>query len=140
MTLVKLNHPRVSNALANRAWFESFVDSNLGNRNDCRSVSNVKYQINDNDTNIELEMVVAGFSKEDLLIELDNDMLTIKSKEIKEGDEMRFGQIEFEKRFKISDRIIVEEIKASVENGILTMVFPKVEKAIKKPARSIEIE
>ncbi len=139
MNLVRFNQPQLVNRLANEAFNNGLFGSNLGNFNDCNTT--VNYQVNDNDTVVDIEFAVPGLSKNDFEIELENEVLTVKTKEKDESDSRNsFAAIEFEKKFEVSDSINKEKITAHTENGILHISLPKAEKAIKKPARAIEIE
>jgi HSP20 family protein len=140
MTLVRFNHPALLRGLANEALTRNLMDSNLdkGINHTCKS--DVLYRLNEQDDSITIEMVVPGFSKEDILIELDNEVLTIKSVQGSDENAKRsFAAVDFEKRFKVSDKIKSDAISATAENGILYVNLPKTEEAVKKPARSIEI-
>ncbi len=140
MTLVRFNTPGLVNRLANEAFYSNLFDSNLGNQCDCSEHSNVKYYIHDEKESVNIDMAIPGLSKEDLVIELNNDVLTIKTKERDENDTRTgFSALEFEKLFRITDKIEKEGISARSENGILYVNLPKVKEAIKQPARSIEI-
>lgn len=140
MTLVRFNHPALLRGLANEALTRNLMDSNLDKGINCSGKSDVLYHLNEQDDSITIEMVVPGFSKEDLLIELDNEVLTIKSvQEPSENAKRSFAAVDFEKRFKVSDKIKGDSISAYTENGILFVNLPKTEEAVKKPARTIEI-
>lgn len=139
MTLVRFNQPQLVNNLATRTWFESFLDSNLGESHACSNYSTVDYSITDSDNHVKLEMLIPGLTKEDLEIVLENDMVSIKTKD--ENMELKPAMVKpFEKRFKISDKIKANDISALAENGILTILFPKIDEAIPKPARQIDVK
>lgn len=139
MTLVRFNHPGLLSTLANEAYAKNLWDSNLETFSKRNLGNQNNYHLVEEDTFINLEMVVTGFSKEDIHIELDNDVLTVKSKEA-EGENKRsqFASA-FERHFKLTKLIDQEAISAHTENGILYINLPKTAEAIKKPARSIEI-
>ena len=138
MTLTRFNHPHLVSRLANEAFNSNLMDSNLGDCNDCNT--KVEYHLNEEDTVVNIEFAVPGLIKSDLEIELNNEILTIKTKAKGEDDSRTgFSALEFEKRFKVSDNINKEEISAHTENGVLYVSLPKADKAIKKPARAIEI-
>lgn len=137
MTLVRLNHPRLMSKLAQEAFYGNMLNDKL----ESNSNSNIDYRVNEEDSVVNIEFAVPGFSKSDLEIELDNQFLTVKSKERAEDDiRTGFAAFTFEKRFKVSDKMDKEKISAHTENGVLYISLPKVEAAIVKPARSIEIE
>ncbi|PKP09688.1 MAG: hypothetical protein CVU09_10330 [Bacteroidetes bacterium HGW-Bacteroidetes-4] len=140
MTLIRFNHPALLRGLANEALTRNLIDSNLDNDLKPTCKSDVLYRLNEQDDSITIEMVVPGFSKEDILIELDNEVLTIKSiQDSEENAKRSFAAVDFEKRFKVSDKIKSDAISATTQNGILYVNLPKTEEAVRKPARAIEI-
>jgi HSP20 family protein len=94
------------------------------------------------------KVVVPGVKKEDMKIEIEEDdkryacILVIKTnakKDIIENEENNgFWHLEerlsgkFERRFKFHKIVMIDQINASLENGVLTIIVPKmVPKAIK---------
>lgn len=138
MTLVRFNQPSLMNKLANDAFYGNLLDSNLGKISDCNS--KVDYQINDEDAAVNIEFAIPGLSKNDIEIELNSEILIVKTKARDENDARTgFAALEFEKRFKVSNKIVKDEIAARSENGILFITLPKVGEALKQPSRAIEI-
>lgn len=82
-----------------------------------------------NDSTKTLLLPLPGFSKQDLEIEIEGRTLNISSK-IKKEDETHFKK-SFTKRFIIPEDVDVDQINASVENGILTLSFKKSEEVKK---------
>lgn len=139
MTLVRFDRPSLMNRLANEAFYRNYFDSNLGSSHDC-GCDNVDYKVNNEDSVVNIEFAIPGLSKNDIEINIDNEILTVKTKERDENDvRTGFSATQFEKRFKISDQIVKEEISAHSENGVLYVTLPKVKEAVKQPARTIEI-
>ena len=102
-----------------------------------RSVSNVmKTDIQDLGENYQLDIELPGFAKEDIHAELSGGYLTItaqKSSENEEKDEdgkyirrERYSG-SCRRSFHIGDNLKEEDIRASFENGMLKLVFPKEE-------------
>ncbi|WFS62410.1 Hsp20/alpha crystallin family protein [Pseudodesulfovibrio thermohalotolerans] len=90
-------------------------------------------------------MDMPGVSKEDMSIDLEEDELTVTGRSIQcpvPGEkfvEMQFGGCEYIRSVSISDIVDRERIKASVENGVLELFLPKLEKV--QPKRiSIEAQ
>lgn len=82
----------------------------------------------DDGQNFRIEIAVAGYSENDIDIEYDDGVLTVKGKAHKENDENRddeeyvfrgIAKREFEKRFNVADTIVVDS--ANFENGILSI-------------------
>jgi HSP20 family protein len=102
----------------------------------CEQAQNeIKAHIEDKDENVVISIALPGFSKDNLDIKVEEDMLTIASKEEKES---YFTPKTFEKKYKLSNKIDSEAISASFENGILSLTLPRKEEA-KKKSLSISI-
>ncbi|WP_052596622.1 Hsp20/alpha crystallin family protein [Aureispira sp. CCB-QB1] len=95
-----------------------------------------------------VEVAAPGMKKEDFHIELDNNTLTIKSEvehenEATEGENFtrkEFCYQSFQRSFNLNNRVVDDSnIKATYQDGILSLTLPKKEEAKKKPARQIEI-
>lgn len=93
------------------------------------------------------ELATPGFNKEDITINLEDNILTIKGVKIiddKKSDKdylsKEFHFQKFTRSFDIPENIVLDEIYAKVENGITTLFLPK-EKLGKKETvkRKIDI-
>ena len=120
--------------------FDSFFFPTMTNvrRND------MKCDIYEKDNSYHIEMDIPGFDKEDVKIEVNEGVLTIrasKSSEVKEDDknyikrERSYG--EYQRSFTLAD-IDVDNIEAKFEKGMLLISLPKKEQEENK--RIIEIE
>ncbi|KAK1660657.1 hypothetical protein QYE76_048816 [Lolium multiflorum] len=87
-----------------------------------------------------------GVKKEEVKVEVeDGNMLIVSGKRTKEKEDKndKWHCIErssgkFVRRFHLPENAKVEEVKAGLENGVLTVIVPKVE--VKKPeAKAIQI-
>ncbi len=93
-----------------------------------------------------VEMAVPGLKKSDFQINIDNQSLSI-STETKEENEHKeenytrreFGYSSFKRTFTLPESVNDEKINASYNEGILSILLPKKEEAIQKPARSIKV-
>jgi len=95
-----------------------------------------------------VEMAAPGMKKEDFSIELNNDLLTIKS-ELQQSDEStekdnyyrrEFSYQSFMRTFNLNNQLVDDQlIRATYQDGILVLSLPKREEAKEKPARTIEI-
>ena len=94
-----------------------------------------------------LEADLPGFRKEDIHIDIDDDILTIKAEHTESKDEngdkdsyirreRYFGS--YTRSFNVSE-IDVEGIKAAYENGVLTLAMPK-KAPVKPESKHLEIE
>jgi HSP20 family protein len=93
-----------------------------------------------------IEVELPGVKKEDISIDVNEDVLTI-SGERKIKDEQKdenFYKVEsaygkFERSFNLPEDVDTDKIEAKTENGVLEIKIPKVQKVEKKP-KKIEIK
>ena len=83
----------------------------------------------DGDTKYFIEMAVAGFSEEDLEVELKEGILSVQSKPLNEEDETTYvhrgiAKRTFERNFTLSEDIIVKG--CDLNNGMLIVELEKV--------------
>ena len=84
-----------------------------------------------------IDMALAGFSKEDIEIEIENGLLTVRS--IKENDEndsniyRGISYRKFNRKFTLADDIVVND--ASLENGMLKIDLERIVPEEKKPRK-----
>lgn len=137
MTLLRYNYPEKD--LFNRRFSdimdEFFNDAVRSNRNSF--APNIDISENDNEFVIEVE--VPGVDKENIQIDVENNILTIsgerKFEEKKENKQ--YHRVEthygiFSRTLSLPDNADSESVKASYENGILTITINKSEKSLKK--------
>ena len=93
-----------------------------------------------------IELVVPGFTKENINLTIDKNVLTIageKQDEVKSEDEKitrkEFHQAAFKRSFALPKSIVAETIVARYENGILVIEIPKSEEAKDKTPTAIPI-
>ena len=140
MSLTKRNEvmfPALMNELLRPDWFG-------GTQNVRAAVPAVN--IKENEENFELELFVPGRSKDELIIEIDDSVLTISSetKEEKEETKENFTRREFtlssfKRAFSLPETVATDKIEASYNDGILKFNLPKKEEALPKPKRKIEL-
>lgn len=88
-------------------------------------------------------MDLPGVNKENLVIDLDDNALTVKGKTSypETGNEKlvdaEFGNVEYVRKFTLSDAVDKSSIEANLKKGVLELYLPKAEEA--KPKR-IEIQ
>jgi HSP20 family protein len=88
-----------------------------------------------------IQLFLAGFSRENIQIKLENNELVIAAKRDKPqleanwiSREVQYG--DFERRFTLADTLQKEAINAQFENGLLKLIIPK---KAEEQARTIEI-
>ncbi|TXE09752.1 Hsp20/alpha crystallin family protein [Seonamhaeicola algicola] len=91
-----------------------------------------------------VDMAVPGMKKEDFSIDLDNQVLSIASETNKAEVEesyirQEFGYASFKRTFSLPEYIEESKIKATYNDGILSVHLPKKEEAKQKPPRTITI-
>ncbi len=91
-----------------------------------------------------VELQIPGFSKEQVKITVEKDVLLVKGEvEPKEESQNGYSRVEFktgnfEKKFKLSEKLDADKIQANFSNGILSLSLPKKEE-VKPIVKSIEI-
>ena len=99
-----------------------------------------KANIQQSEDGYTLELALPGFSKEDVEIKIDKDVLVISStKETDTETDFRlreFNYGNFKRQFRLNDTIDTGSIKASFKNGILTIIMSKIKP---EPAKTIKI-
>lgn len=141
MTLIKWhNQPDFSSFLDD--LFDTRYEMNQRRNCGCKPLANVI----DKDDSFILELSVPGYDKKDISISLENNVLTVSSeKEEKEENEnlnftMReFAHNSFSRSFTLPKSVNPDKIKASYENGILSLILPKKEEEKVKLNREIKI-
>ncbi|WP_188439407.1 Hsp20/alpha crystallin family protein [Planktosalinus lacus] len=95
-----------------------------------------------------VEVAVPGKKKEDFNIELDQNVLTISSEEKSENEESsddgrysrkEFNYTAFKRAFTLPETVEQEKIKATYDNGVLSIQVPKREESKQKPKRMIAV-
>lgn len=104
----------------------------------------LKVDISEKDNNYILEMDVPGYDKKDISIEFDDGYLTVIAKKQEDKEDKSQSYIKKERRkascsrsFYVGD-IKEDSIKPTLDNGILKITFPKMEK--KSTKKQIEIK
>lgn len=147
MSLIKFNknnlpwfNDRISNWLDTDDFFSD--DFFVKNRN--LPAMNVK----ENKDDFQIELAVPGFSKEEIEVTIEDDVLHIcaeKSEEaIEENEEgytrKEFTYNKFDRKLQLPKSIDQkEEVKAAYKNGILSLNLSKKEEAKELPKKVIEI-
>ena len=101
-----------------------------------RVVPNLPLDIRQTDEAFWIEASVPGFRPEDVEITLDENLLTIRGTPRQEDDARRGRYIQRERQLSsvyrqvgLAAEVRVEEITASFDNGVLTVMVPRAKKA-----------
>ena len=134
-------------------FFDDFILKDLAEWFDAdhfkNGVSMPAANIRESEDKFEVELAIPGMNKNDLKIELDQDVLTISAerKDQKEAEDKRdnyfkkeFSYQSFERKFSLPvNTVDSDHIKASYQNGILQIDLPKRDEVKPKPSRLISI-
>ena len=102
--------------------------------------------VREDDKNYTLELALPGFSKEEITIKFEEDVLSITAgrqpKEDEKGPKYTWNEFgyksKYERSFQLPETVTADEISAAFENGILLVTLPK--KEVQKLAvKQIEI-
>lgn len=148
--LTASNRNRLSNFPNLSTWLEDFPLGEfptLFSSNFNTGISLPKVNIKEVSDAFIVEMAVPGLKKSDFNIDLDNHVLSIsaeikeENKEEKEAGYTRreFGYSSFKRTFTLPETVEDDKIKATYNEGILSVHLPKREEAKQKPARTIDI-
>ena len=97
-----------------------------------------------------IELAAPGLTKEDLKVDVDKNLLTIKAEkateETKNEDKdnskytrREFNFTSFKRSFTLPESVAKDKVSASYENGILKVSVPKKDEAKPQPAREIAV-
>ncbi len=138
--MFELMPSRRANSLAN--YFDTLEKSFWGDF--AKGWTDFKTDILDKGDHYLMEAELPGFSKEDIHISMDGNLLTIQAEhsDEKENKEEQYVRKErsygsYTRSFDISN-IKADEISASYNNGVLELTLPKAEPS-KTQAKTIEI-
>lgn len=94
-----------------------------------------KAKIKENEKDYSLSLALPGFKKEDVNINIEDNVLILSSQV--EKDDFKKS---FENRYSTPDDVDIEKINASMEDGILKLVFSKYEELPKSSIKKIDIK
>lgn len=125
--------------------FDEFFNDMTWPSNQKSSVPSVN--VKETDKAFELEIAAPGIRKEDFHVEVEDDTLIIsaevKSEDIKEEEKYtrkEFSYQSFKRSFRLPENQVNHEgIEGKYVDGILRLTLPKMEAAISKPSKRIDI-
>ena len=148
MNLVRFNNPRYNaNSVLVDELFNNFFknDYHEGYAKNCsaKPATNVF----ETEKEFKIEVLLPGYKKEDVGLNYQNSLLTIKvENEVKEdkSEEFKYAHREFEaanfeKQYRIPKSVDDEKISAKFENGVLKITLQKKEEALEKAPVDIKI-
>jgi HSP20 family protein len=142
MKLVKWNNDPVFPVVFNRFFNDDF--DNYFTKRDCGCMPATN--VVENDKSFEIEFAIPGMNREDIKINVENDVLTVSSekeakKEEKDKNYTRkeFSYSSFSRSFTLPETVDADQINARLENGILKVDLPKKEEAKSKLSKEIKV-
>lgn len=142
MSLVNRNQllfPSVVNDLLGPDWF--------GGTNWVPKVSTPAVNVKETETEFKLELVIPGFNKDEINLEVDKDLLRItasheeeKNVEDEKYTRREFSVSSFQRTFQLPESVNDDGISADYKEGILHVTLPKREEALPKPKRLISLK
>lgn len=127
-------------------WKNFFDDSFFGKYVDkFWDTSSPAINIKNTDNEYAMEVVVPGFKKEDINIDVKNDILTISAEAEEETSDKNkdytrkeYNFSSFSHSFHLPDNAKDDAIEASYNNGVLTLIIPKINKQVTS-SKKVEI-
>ncbi|MBN2813514.1 MAG: Hsp20/alpha crystallin family protein [Bacteroidales bacterium] len=119
---------------------------NFNNHCGCEQGSRPAANIVETDKEYRIEMALPGVNKQSVSIRHEKELLTIsveqpQHQENKENFTLReFDYSGAMRTFNTGNKVNTDQIGARLENGILTVVLPKKEAYVVKPAQAITID
>lgn len=136
--------------MGNSAWlptvFNDFFDTDfMPKANATAPAINVR----ESDKGYTVELAAPGMKKEDFNVHINDEgnlLIKMENKQEKKEEDKNsrylrreFSYTKFEQTLILPDDVNKNEIKARVDNGVLTVELPKIEEVKEKIARQIEI-
>lgn len=139
MSLIKYS-PRKFRTQGVNNLFDQLLNDNFFNGHNSSETSFVpQVDVAETDKGFELQFAVPGLKKEDLNIELNQNVLTVSGerKFKDEKDEKNYHAVEtkygvFKRSFQLPDSIDADALEAKYEDGILRVTVPKDAKKAEK--------
>lgn len=133
-------------------WLPSLIDEMfnndyMGGTEQFKKASNAPVNVSEKEDQFIVEMSIPGFKKEEVSIEVDQDLLTISSEvtsnqeeTVEQFNRREFTKESFKRSFNLPETVNQDKIDASYENGILTITLPKKDEALPQPKRMISLK
>ncbi len=128
-------------------WLEDFFSGDVNPLTKSRLASVPMVNVFENDDEFRIELAAPGLKKEDIKINLENDVITIsaeKENEVTKENEVctkqEYSYMNFTRSFTLPETADIEKIEAKSEDGILKILISKKEEEKVKPPRKIEIK
>ena len=140
--LIPFSHRIHSNSVYDP--FEMFNEMEKNLFKNANTAYPIRTDVKDNGTSYELTADLPGCAKEDISIDVEDDVLTISATRSSEAEEKKKDYVRVERTYGKLARsfdvsgVDTDAITASYENGVLKLVLPKKEEE-KPKAKKVEI-
>jgi HSP20 family protein len=131
MEIVKRSRPALPNLLSDFFDAERFFGSNFFNN---RDINVPAVNIKERDNNFQIELAAPGFKKEDIKLDLEENVLTIsaerqaeKSEEQNDYTRREFSYNSFSRSFSLPENSNADKIEGEYKDGIVRISLPKKE-------------
>ena len=131
------------------AYWDDFFNDNFFNQSNSKNSNENRPAVNvaENDVGYTIEVAAPGIDRKAFNLEIENDVLTIStekkdSKEEQKQNYLRreFNYQSFKRSFQLPETIDQEQINASHNACILTLILPKKEEVVQEAPRQIEVK
>lgn len=128
--------------------FDDFFGNDLNGPSTKASATLPAVNIKESKDEFQVELAAPGMSKKDFQIKVENNVLKISSQKEENHEEKtedggyskkEFSYRSFQRAFTLPNTVEADKIKASYNDGILSLSIPKKEEAKEKPARTIAV-
>jgi len=138
---------RINRSYVPAYWDDFFNDSFFNKLNSTSSNgSSPAVNVSEDDKGYTIEVAAPGIAGKAFNLEIENDVLTISTEQKESKDEQKqnflrreFNYQTFKRSFQLPETIDQEQIKATHDAGILTLILPKKEEEVQKAPRQIEV-
>lgn len=125
-------------------FFEGeFFPKSMNYKNGSLPAANIR----ETETGFHVELAAPGMKKKDFNIELNDDLLTIRTEKKEEKEEKdgkytkrEFNYSSFVRSFRLPEEVDIENIEASYSDGVLALDIPKKEMEEIRKVKQIEIK
>lgn len=140
--------PRLRNTTIFPGWIDDFFSGGQWPELEARTGATMPaVNVKEDDDQYIIDVAAPGLAKENFKLELNQNVLTISAEKEEEKEEKKnkftrreFNYASFRRSFTMPNTVKDDGIKASYENGVLSITIPKREEAKENPMREIDIK
>jgi HSP20 family protein len=136
----------VAPSIAAKAFFDDAFSGNLLKENTSKPNGVPLVNIKESNERFTVDLAIPGLNKSDIKLEVIENRLTISAEhkaELNQENEKftrrEFSYSAFSRSFSLPEIVDAEEISATYEQGILSVVLPKRQQVLKNKTRQIQV-